>query len=182
LAVALAPLAAAGGNVVFRDHFTFKDSHIEQVEHGADFCPDVPFLVLWEGRGTITEMAVTRGDDDLEYFRFHVSDENRYTNTETGASFRDVNSFSSKDQKLAFDEDGNLVIDGMDRFSSKLFDQNGRLVAVASGLVAFHLVIDLNDLEDPDDDVVLEETITKDHGPRGFDGHDFCTDVLAFLG
>ena len=45
--------AQADGNTVFREHFTGKDSHIEQEAHD-DFCV-LPFLVRWSGRFTVTE-------------------------------------------------------------------------------------------------------------------------------
>lgn len=172
--------AAAAGNVVFRDHMRVEDSHIEQEFH-EDFC-DVPFLVLWEGSGVLKEMATTRRDDSLWYFKFHITIEDVYTNLDTGASFRVLNTFTGGDQKLSWDADGNLVVDGMDRFSSKLFDSEGKLVAVNAGLTAFHAVVDLNDLEDPEDDEVLEDTITKDHGLRQWGERDFCADIEAFLG
>jgi hypothetical protein len=179
LGLVLVAPANAEGNVVFRDHFTLKDSHIEQEEH-EDFC-DVPFLVRWDGRVTVTETAIARGRGDLEYFRFHVSASDTFTNLETGESFRSITTFTGGDQKLTLSGDI-LTVEGMDRFSIKLFDSDGRLVAIDSGLSAFTLVIDLNDLENPDDDVLISETITKDHGLRTFGERDFCEDILTFLG
>ena len=182
MTVALAPVAAASGNVVFRSHETFKDSHIEQEEHGPGFCPDVPFLVRWEGRGVITETGIARGGGELEYFSFHVSAEDTFTNVETGVSFRSVDAFSGRDQKLTLNADGTLTVEFMDRFSSKLFGSDGKLVGLDAGTVAGTLVIDLGDPEDPEDDTVLSETITRDHGTRTFGERDFCEDVLDFLG
>lgn len=182
LTLALAPVAAASGNVAFRFHETFKESHIEQEEHGDEFCPDVPFLVRWEGRGTVTEMGILRGGGELEHFSFHLSAENTYTNVETGASFRTLDTFRGGDQKLTLNADGTITIDFMDRFSSKLFGSDGKLVGLDAGLVAGTLVIDLGDPADPEDDTVLSETITKDHGTRTFGERDFCADVLEFIG
>lgn len=175
----LAPFAAASGNVVFRSHETLKDSHIEQETH--DFC-DVPFLVLWEGRVTITETGIARGGGELEYFSIHVSAEDTFTNLATGASFRSVDTFNGRDQKLTLNADGTLTVKFMDRFSSKLFGSDGKLVGVDAGTFAGTLVIDLGDPADPEDDTVVSETITRDHGTRTRGERDFCQDVVDFLG
>ena len=182
LSVVLAPFAAASGNVVFRTHETFKDSHIEQEEHGPEFCPEVSFLVRWEGRVTVTETGIARGGGELEYFSIHVSAEDTFTNVETGASFRSVDAFNGRDQKLTLNADGTLTVEFMDRFSSKLFGTDGKLIGLDAGTVAGTLVIDLNDPQDPEDDTVLSETITRDHGTRTFGERDFCQDVIDFLG
>ncbi|KGN36873.1 hypothetical protein [Knoellia subterranea] len=133
--VATAPASAEpgsnNGNVVFRDHFTFKVSHIEQEEHGDEFC-DVPFLVLWEGQSTITDMTTVRRGDAY-YSSYQTSQINRYTNLDTGASFQDRVSFSWKDQKVDIDENGFLTATWQDRLGWKLFDQNGKLVGVDAG-------------------------------------------------
>lgn len=182
LAVTLAPFAAAEGNVVFRNHITDKVSHIEQEEHGPDFCPDVPFLVRFDASFTVTETGIRKGGGDLEYFRFHIAQRATYTNVETGASFHEISKFTGSDQKLTLNDDGTLTVTFMDRFSNKLFDDNGKLVAIDTGIFSATLVIDLNDPNDPEDDEVISETIIKDHGLRGFEGRDFCQDVMTFLG
>lgn len=178
-ALAMAVPAQAEGNVVFRNHLTIRDSHIEQETH--EFC-DVPFLVRWDGSLTVTETVTRRGGGDLEYFAFHISTRETFTNVETGTSFRSIRTFSGRDQKLTWNDDGTLTVNAMDRFSNKLFDADGKLVAIDAGIAAFTLVIDLNDPADPEDDEVISETITKDHGPRGLIDRDFCADVETFLG
>ena len=182
LTVMLAPFATASGNVVFRSHETLRDSHIEQEEHGDEFCPDVPFLVRWEGRVTITEKGIARGGGELEYYSIHISAEDTFTNEETGVSFRSVDTFNGNDQKLTLNADGTLTVEFMDRFSSKLFGSDGKLVGIDAGTFAGTLLIDLGDPEDPEDDTVVNETITRDHGTRTFGERDFCQDVLDFLG
>jgi hypothetical protein len=172
--------AQAEGNTVFRDHFSMKDSHIEQEAHD-DFC-DVPFLVRWSGRFTVTETVTRKGGGELEYGSFHSSASDTWTNVETGASFHTIGSFSTRDQKLTWNGDGTLSVAAMDRFSTKLFDGDGKLVAIDAGLVAVHLVIDLNNVDDPEDDTIISETVTKDHGIRTFGERDFCADLVAFIG
>ena len=178
-AMALAPFAQAS-NVVFRNHIVEQESHIEQEEHGDDFC-DVPFLVLFEGRLSLTEFAITKGNGDLEYFSFHVSTRETFTNMETGASFRVITTFSGRDQKLTLNDDGTLSVQAMDRFSTKLFGSDGKLVGIDAGLAKISLVVDLGDPEDPEDDQIISETVT-DHGTRTFGDRDFCEDVMTFLG
>lgn len=177
--IAVSVPAQAEGNVVFRDHFSIKDSHIEQETH--EFC-DVPFLVRWDGIVTVTETIIRKGGGDLEYFSFHISSRNTYTNVETGVSFRDFTTFNGRDQKLSWNDDGTLTVNFMDRFSTKLFAPDGTLVGIDAGTFAGTLVIDLNDPENPDDDEILSETITRDHGLRTFGDRDFCEDVALFLG
>jgi hypothetical protein len=172
--------AQADGNTVFRDHFTGKDSHIEQEAHD-DFCV-LPFLVRWSGRFTVTDTVTRKSGGDLEYGSFHVSSRDNWTNVDTGATFFTIGSFSTRDQKLTWNEDGTLSVDAMDRFSNKLFDGDGKLVAIDAGLVAVHLLIDLNNVDDPEDDTIISETLTKDHGIRTFGERDFCADLVAFIG
>ena len=71
-------------------------------------------------------------------------------------------SFSTKDQKLAWDEDGNLVIAAMDRLGYKLFDGSGKLVGVDAGLVKIEVVIDIGDPTDPEDDAEVSFDMTAD--------------------
>lgn len=179
MAIALAPVAEAS-NVVFRNHIVTQESHIEQEEHGDDFC-DVPFLVLWEGSLTLTESVITKGNGDLEYFSFHISTRETFTNLESGATFHTITTFSGRDQKLTLNDDGTLSVQAMDRFSSKLFGPDGKLVGVDAGLAQISLVIDLGDLEDPEDDQLISETVTE-HGTRALGERDFCEDVMTFLG
>lgn len=181
---ASAPAGAAPGenqgNIVFRDHFTFNESHIEQEEHGDEFC-DVPFIVLWEGKGTVTDMTMVRRGD--RYFgSFKVTSSNTYTNVETGASFHDLSSFSWKDQKIDIDDSGILTATWADRLGWKLFDQDGKLVGVDAGMVRYTATVDLNDLDDPDDDEELSFEVLADHGIRQLGERDFCEDIMTFLG
>lgn len=185
IVAASAPAGAAPGenqgNIVFRDHFSFDDSHIEQEEHGDEFCTDIPFLVLWEGRGTITDMFMVRQGD--RYFgSFKVTNTNTYTNLETGVSFHDRSSFGWKDQKIEIDEDGILTATWQDRLGWKLFDQNGKLVGVDAGMVRYTATVDLHDLDDPEDDEELSFEVLADHGTRQLGDRDFCEDLMTFLG
>lgn len=172
--------AQAEGNVVFRNHVTEKESHIEQEEHPGEFC-EVPFLVRYDANLTVTETAIRKGGGDLEYFSFHISARETYTNVETGVSFGHDVTFNGRDQKLTLNEDGTLTVNAMDRFSEKVFDPDGKLVAHEAGIRGFTLVIDLNDPQDPEDDEIVSETVTMDHGLRGFGERDLCSDIDDFL-
>ena len=172
--------AQAGGNVVFRNHVTEKQSHIEQEEHPGEFC-EVPFLVRFDATLTVTEAVIRTGGGDLEYFSFHISARETYTNVETGVSFRHDVTFGGRDQKLTLNDDGTLTVNAMDRFSEKVFNPEGKLVAHEAGIRGFMLVIDLNDPQDPEDDEILSETVTRDHGLRGFGERDLCSDIDDFL-
>lgn len=179
--LAAAPATAEpGGNVVFRNHFTFDESHIEQVEHPGEFC-DVPYLVLWEGHGTVTDMeSVRRGD---RYFvSFKVTQMQRWTNVETGASFFERTHFGFRDQKVDIDDDGILTATVQDHVSWKLFDGDGKLLGVDAGVSSTVYTVDLGDLTDPDDDVELSAEPAGDHGTRQLGQRDFCADVETFLG
>ena len=181
LTTAGAASAAAGGNVLFRDHVIDRQSHIEQVQHPGEFCPDVPFLVRFDGQISLTDTARTR-KNGFDYYSFHATAKNTWTNLETGASFHEQTSFSTRDQKLVFDADGNLVITIMDRIGWKLFDGDGKLVGVDAGLVKIQVVVDINDPADPDDDVDVSDEVFADHGTRQLGERDFCADVMTFLG
>jgi len=179
--LAAAPASAeTGGNVVFRDHFSFDDSHIEQEEHPDDFC-DVPFLVLFEGRGTITDMVTVRRGDRF-FASLTVTQTNRWTNVETGESFHERTHFSFRDQKVAIDEDGILTATVQNHISWKLFGPDGRLVGVDAGVFSTVFTVDLGDLDDPDDDVELSAEPTGEHGIRQLGQRDFCEDLETLLG
>lgn len=179
--LAAAPASAEpGGNVVFRDHFTFDESHIEQEEHPDDFC-DVPYLVLWEGKGVITDMVTVRRGD-LFFASFKVTQTNRWTNLDSGESFFERTHFSFRDQKVAIDDDGILTATVQDHISWKLFGPDGRLVGVDAGVFSTVFTVDLGDLDDPDDDVELSVENVGDHGIRQLGQRDFCEDLETFLG
>jgi len=183
IVTAAAPASgASGGNVVFRDHRTLKDSHIEQEQHGTDFCPEVPFDIRFDGIITLTDTVTLRGRDGLEHYSFQITAKNTYVNVETGASFREQTTFMSRDQRVDVDDEGNLVIRFMDRVGYKLFDGDGRLVGNDSGLVKVDLVLDIRDPNDPEDDTVVSEVIAAEHGVRSIGQRDFCQDVMAFIG
>ena len=70
--------AVAGAPVIQNDHFvSTQDSHLEQEEH-ADFCPEVTFPVLWEGRVSANFQIRTRGLDGPEYYAAFVIDPDGY--------------------------------------------------------------------------------------------------------
>ena len=183
---ASAPAGAAPGenrgNVLFREHFIDRTSHIEQEEHGDEFCSEVPFLVRFDGQATFTFTDKAKGRGDLIYVSFHTSQKNTWTNVETGASFHEQVSLTSTDQKLRVGDDGLLTIDIMDKIGWKLFDDNGKLVGVDAGLVRIQVVVDLHDPADFEDDEELSFEVLAEHGTRQLGERDFCADVMTFLG
>ena len=176
-AVALSSPASAARPLGI-DHFVLDETHLEQEAHEG-FCPDVPFLVVWAGHSSITFKSLLRGKDGPEMFSFKISDQETYTNVDNGRTLTFLRSYGDGDRKLSFD---GTIVSGVfaGHVSMKLFAPDGRLVGIDAGSFTETFTVDLVDPEDPDDDIVIEQTIL-DHGPRQLVDRDFCEDLLTYL-
>ena len=179
-ALGAASPATAGEPVIVNDHFVdSSDSHIEQEFH-EDFCPDVPFQVLWEGRVSANFQIRTRGLDGPEYYSDRAVTDNVYTNVENGKWLRSRVTFRGMDQKLTLDGD---ILSGRwaTTISVRITASDGSFVGQESGRQTFDFMVDLNDLEDPDDDEFLGETVSELTGRDALPESDLCSDLLTYL-
>lgn len=181
VAAAFTGTAQAGPPIV-NDHFDFTSTHIEQEEHEG-FCPDIPFLVLFEGHAKGSTLAVHHGDGFV-YFGTRVRVSDTYTNVETGRSMSIEVVLSSKDQTIVDNGDGTITITGQDTGRQRSFDDDGNLLFTDTGLIRYEVLIDTAGTPgDPEDDEFLAFLgETKVAGPHETLDRDFCADLLEFIG
>ena len=95
--------------VVFKEHFEFTDSHIEQEEHGDEFCPDVEFLVLFEGEVRVSPSSRPRAAGRSRTSRT-ASRTSVYTNLDNGKSLTFMSQGRAADRKIVDNDDGTITI------------------------------------------------------------------------
>ncbi|MGH3508535.1 MAG: hypothetical protein ACRDO2_15155 [Nocardioidaceae bacterium] len=177
-----APTSSA--KLLEQEHYSFSVSHIEQEEHGDEFCPNVGFPVLFEGEVSGMLLVKTKGSGPFPYFadRFHLHDV--YTNLENGKTFTldTVSRFS--DQSIVDNGDGTITITVKDTARVHVYGPDGKRLFIDVGQIRFELLIDYNGTPDnPDDDIILEEfDPIKVTGHAQTEGRDFCEDLEFFLG
>ncbi|MGH8827010.1 MAG: hypothetical protein ACRDVZ_05270, partial [Jiangellaceae bacterium] len=112
---------AVAGPPLEQEHFDDTVTHIEQEEHGDEFCPDIPFLVLFEGQAK-GYFSIKQHGDGFAYFAAHVRVSDTYTNLDTGRSMRIDAAFSDRDLKITDNGDGTITITGQCTGRQKVFD------------------------------------------------------------
>ncbi|HEU0041107.1 MAG TPA: hypothetical protein VFQ15_02035 [Jiangellaceae bacterium] len=171
---------AVAGPPLVNDHFEIDDSHIEQEEHEG-FCPDLPFLVLFEAQGQGSTLAVHHGDG-LAYFGLHVRLSATYTNLDTGRFLSQSLVANSNDLTITDNGDGTITITAQDRVHSTWYDDAGNKLFSDSGMSRFQFIVDTAGTPgNPDDDVFVEDLgLIKQAGHFETDGRDFCADLVEF--
>ena len=169
--------------VVFKEHFEFTDSHIEQEEHGDEFCPDVEFLVLFEGEVTGFSFVKTKGSGPFPYFADRFQDTSVYTNLDNGKSLTFMSQGRAADRKIVDNDDGTITISFQFTGRTFVYGPDGARLFVDTGQVRSEFLIDYNGTPaNTDDDIFLGETVLRDTGRNDTEGRDFCEDLVTFLG
>jgi hypothetical protein len=181
--VSLLAVPAADAKLVSKEHYAFTESHIEQEEHGADFCPNVPFPVLFEGDTRGTLLVKTKGSGPFPYFADRFQDTAVFTNTENGKSLTQKSVSRFADQTIVDNGDGTITITVKGTGRNHVFGPDGTRLFVDSGQFQFDILIDYNGTPDnPDDDTFLADLgVHKDVGRVDTAGRDFCEDLVIFL-
>ena len=181
MAAAFTGIAQAGPPIE-NEHFDETSTHIEQEEHEG-FCPDIPFLVLFEGHAKGSTLVVHHGDGFV-YFGLRLRTSDTYTNVETGRSMSIEVVLSSKDQKIVDNGDGTITITGQDVGRQRSYDDEGNLLFSDIGLIRYEVLVDTAGTPgDPGDDEFLAFLgDTKVAGPHETLDRDFCADLLEFIG
>lgn len=185
LTLALATMTAspASARIVEHLHDSGTETHIEQEAHGEDFCPDIPFPVLFSGEFSEHLMVRTLGQGELEYFSQNFRSQDTYTNVESGRSITILVVSRNGDHKVIDNGDGTLTILISSTGRTRLIGPDGETVFQETGQFKARLVIDANGTPgDPSDDVELSFEVLSDTGHNGSEGHDFCEDLATFLG
>lgn len=188
-AAAAAPLGVAAmvtpasAEQIEKFHDEFTDSHVEQEEHGEEFCGGgFSAPVLWEGVFEFRGPGVVRGDG-LVYFGESVRVVQTWSNTETGATYVDTTKTRGGDWRITDNGDGTLTIVFADR-GAHTVKADDEVIAREAGLFRGSFLVDHGGTPgDPSDDVFITDLGVEKHvGLLGFEGRDFCDDLRTYVG
>jgi hypothetical protein len=179
LLLAPAPALAAPPTI---EHWTDHIEHIEQVEHAPDWCPEVPFDVLYVEDASGTFRFVQHGDGNY-YGASSITAEFSWTNVETGKTFSGIRHGSDKDLLVTDNGDGTISIEVQSTGPTTYYDDDGNRLFMDAGRATGTVVIDINGTpDDPSDDEFISFVPSGFTGHAGTEGRDFCADVMEFIG
>jgi hypothetical protein len=125
-----------------------------------------------------------RGSSPFPYYRESVRGTVVTTNLETGGTYTNVFTATSKDQTIVDNGDGTITITTFAAGGSRFYDSDGKLVLKDPGEIRFSVVIDyMGTPGNPDDDVFVEDSfqlVRPSTGNSDFSDRDFCADLLEF--
>ena len=106
------------------------------------------------------------------------------TNLETGGTYTNVFTASSRDHTIVDNGDGTITITVYASGTSRLYDTNGRFVLKDPGQTRFAFDIDYNGTPgDPSDDVEVPDSfriVRPSTGNSDLSQRDFCADLVEF--
>ena len=176
----LAPTPASAAPPII-DHWSDHIEHIEQVEH-VDWCPDVPFDVLYTEDSDGTFRFVQRGDGNYYGGATFTSDFS-WTNVETGEMFSGTRHGSDSDLLVTDNGDGTVTIDVHSTGTTTYYDDDGNRLFIDAGRQTGTIVIDTNGTPgDPSDDEFVDFFGGDLTGHFETADRDFCADVMEFIG
>lgn len=178
LAIA-APASAAPPTI---EHWSEHIEHIEQVEHAPDWCPEVPFDVLYTEDSHGTFRFMQRGDGNF-YGATSVTSSFSWTNVETGATFSGIRHGADKDLRVTDNGDGTITIEVQSTGPVTYYDDDGNRLFMDVGRSTGTLVIDIGGTpSDPSDDEFVSFTPGESTGHFETADRDFCADIMEFIG
>jgi hypothetical protein len=125
-----------------------------------------------------------RGSSPFPYYRESVRGTVVTTNLETGGTYTNVFTATSKDQTIVDNGDGTITITTFAAGGSRFYDSDGKLVLKDPGEIRFSVVIDyMGTPGNPDDDVFVDDSfqlVRPSTGNSDFSDRDFCADLLEF--
>ena len=125
-----------------------------------------------------------RGSSPFPYYRESVRGTVVTTNLETGGTFTNVFTATSKDQTIVDNGDGTITITVFASGGSRFYDSDGNLVLKDPGQTRFAVDIDYNGTPgDPSDDVEVPDSfrvVRPSTGNSDLSGRDFCDDLREF--
>jgi len=176
VAAAVSGMASAGENEkgrVFNETFTIDESFNE-----TDFCgtgKTVHFDVVGEGRSQV----VLRGRDQLPYYAAHIKDTTTATNPENGKFLISTSSFIDKDLQVTDAGGGFLRLIVLATGVSKLYGENGKVIARDPGQTRIELLLDTKGTpNDPTDDTDQFVGVVKESTGRS---DDYCEVAVPIL-
>ena len=125
-----------------------------------------------------------RGSSPFPYYRESLNGTNVFTNLNTGGTFTNVFSGTTKDHVITDNGDGTITILAIGTGGSRYYDTDGNFVLADPGQTRFSVDIDYNGTpSDPTDDVEIPDSfqIVRDStGRTDTAGRDFCADLVEF--
>ena len=125
-----------------------------------------------------------RGSSPFPYYRESVHGTVVTTNLETGGTFTNVFTATSKDQTIVDNGDGTITITVYASGTSRFYDTNGEFVLKDPGQIRFAFDIDYNGTPgDPNDDVEVPDSfriVRPSTGNSDLSQRDFCADLVEF--
>ena len=167
--------APAAAEVIEHEHFHDVSSAVVD-----PFCGDLRVRIDTDLQGTL--LVKTQGPDGLVYFLESLHGTVSFTNLATGKSFTNVLNLINKDLKVTDNGDGTLTVLTMSTGSVKNYGPDGEFLFNDPGQIRVEFLIDHGGTPtDPEDDVVLDETLVKGStGRNDTEGRDFCEDLHMF--
>jgi hypothetical protein len=127
-----------------------------------------------------------RGSSPFPYYRESVRGTVVTTNLETGGTYTNVFSVSTRDHTIVDNGDGTITITSFASGGSRFYDTDGNLVLKDPGQVRFAFDIDYNGTPgDPSDDIEVPGSfriVRASTGNSDLSGRDFCADLAEFTG
>ncbi|MFI6676797.1 hypothetical protein [Kribbella sp. NPDC050470] len=159
------------------EHERFQDVSSEVVD---PFCGDLRVRIDTDIRGSL--LIKSQGPEGLVYFLESLHGTLSFTNLATGKSFTSVLTIINKDLKVIDNGDGTLTVLALSTGVVKNYGPDGKLLFVDSGQIRVELLIDHSGTPtDPEDDVILDETLVKGStGRNDTENRDFCEDMHLF--
>ena len=177
----LAPAPAFAAPPII-DHWSDHIEHIEQVEHAPDWCPDVPFDVLYTEDAHGTFRFVQHGDGNY-YGASSITSNFSWTNVETGKTMIASSHGNDKDVLVTDNGDGTVTIDVLDTGPTKYYDDDVKPALHRRGPNVATIVIDTGGTpSDPSDDEFVGFLGADVKGHFDTADRDFCDDIMAFIG
>ena len=163
------------------DHWS---DHIEVIEQDEfpDWCPDVPFDVLYTEDSHGTFRFVQHGDGNY-YGGATFTSTFSWTNVETDKMFSGTRHGSDRDLLVTDNGDGTVTIDIHTTGATTYYDDDGNRLFIDAGRQTGTIVIDTSGTPgDPSDDEFVDFLGGDLTGHFETADRDFCADVMEFIG
>jgi hypothetical protein len=125
-----------------------------------------------------------RGSSPFPYFRESLHGTVVTTNLETGGTFTNVFTASSRDHVITDNGDGTITITVFASGGSRFYDTDGNLVLKDPGQTRFAFDVDYNGTpSDPSDDVEVPDSfrvVRASTGNSDLSNRNFCADLVEF--
>ncbi len=176
VAACAVPAATAVAQPIDKGHF--HDSFTSEVYD----CDETPAQDAIDVEGSF--VLNQRGSSPFPYYRESVHGSVVTTNLDTGGTFTNVFSASSRDHTIVDNGDGTITITVFASGGSRYYDAAGTLVLKDPGQTRFAFDIDYNGTPgDPEDDVEVPDSfrvVRSSTGHSDFSDRDFCADLVQF--